>query len=623
MEIHKSMNKVTIYSDLKSKEPHHITVGQALGRIKNGKSKVAVEKIRSGGDGLKTSLPAVIFSGVVVGDKRRDEDVTEHSSYFCLDFDHLEDPTTKIAQLKSDPYIFAAWLSPSGDGVKALVKCTPSLEKHREMYTAFCERYPKLDTTSKNEARLCFESYDPDLYYNPHCKTWERTKTEAEVASERAERKDRRNVQLLGKAVAMVRTSWDGEKHDQLLKASRLLGGYVAAGRIDEQDAITTLVAEIAQKEDVKDLRGAKKTILDGINYGKRAPLHEAKKIEKAQEFLKRDDGTYDFLADRGEMATYEQSVIDGTLAVGQSSNIPVLDRHWMFKYNSLDWFGGLDNSGKSFVLWYLAVLEAMFNGVSTCMASFENNDGEVQKKLKEFYTGKPLAEMTPTERDSANKFIDTYFIIISSKKLYTWEELLITAEVIYDEVLQFDLLVAEPFNAMDIPSNLDEHRHNLKATNMLREFKENIATVWVADHVNSAAGRNRDSNGFVRVPWKAEISGGQIKANKADSFIIVHRVLNDPDRKYTTELHVQKIRSKETGGEPTDIENPVNFEMNQNYCGYTCAGIDPVKDYWARKEKGITTSLPPAPAPQAPTEDNASSRLGHKWPEETEAPPF
>jgi len=591
---------VTIYSNLKSKSPALIHVTQALARIKNGKSKTAVEGVRS--DTVdKKDLPCVVFAGKITDTKRTDANVTEHSGLFVLDWDKLDDPSTKKNQLKNDPYIFAAWISPSGKGVKALVKCSPNISQHEDMYVAFIERYPELDTTSKNISRLCFESYDSDLYYNQDSKVWTRTKTEAEVAKERSERKDRRNVQLLGKAIAMVRSSVDGEKHDQLLKAARLLGGYVAAGRIDEKDAIATLEGEIKQK-DVKNLNQARKTIVDGIEYGKRAPLHEAKKIEKAQEFLRRENGDFDFLADREEMDLYEQSIIDGTIAMGQSSNIPKLDRHWMYKYNSLDWFSGLDNSGKSFVLWYLSVLEAMFNGVKVSIASFENSDGELRKKLKEFYIGIPLVEMSAEEKELADKFVDEQFVIFSSKYLYTWEDFLIRAEVIYDEVMEFDLLIAEPFNAMDIPNNLDEHRHNLKATNMLREFKENFSTVWVADHVNSTAGRNKDKDGFIRTPWKSDVSGGQIKANKADSFIVVHRVLNDPTRKYNTELHVQKIRSKETGGEPTNMDEPVILRINKNYCGYTCEGVDPVVQFWERK--GLRRSEPER---RLPNWDNSS----------------
>ena len=117
----------------------------------------------------------------------------------------------------------------------------------------------------------------------------------------------------------------------------------------------------------------------------------------------------------------------------------------------------------------------------------------------------------------------------------------------------------------------------------MLRVFKENYATIWIADHASSAASRTKDKDGFVKVPWKSEISGGQIKANKADSFNIAHRFISDPARDRILEFHVQKIRSKETGGKPTPFDSPVKFVINSNYCGYTCGGVDPVAEFWGR----------------------------------------
>lgn len=38
------MSKVTIYKSMTAKTPHHITVGQALNRIRSGKSKELIEK---------------------------------------------------------------------------------------------------------------------------------------------------------------------------------------------------------------------------------------------------------------------------------------------------------------------------------------------------------------------------------------------------------------------------------------------------------------------------------------------------------------------------------------------------------------------------------------------------
>jgi len=74
-------------------------------------------------------------------------------------------------------------------------------------------------------------------------------------------------------ADVMIGRAADGEKHTELLKAARLLGGYVAGGSGDEHEAIAALRAAIEHKPGVKDLNAAYETIEDGIEYGKGAPL--------------------------------------------------------------------------------------------------------------------------------------------------------------------------------------------------------------------------------------------------------------------------------------------------------------------------------------------------------------
>lgn len=576
---------ITFYKDMYSKEPHHTSVGTALSRIKEGKIKDVIQKIRSGDKSLKSSLPCVIFAGEIIGD-RKDENVKTHSGFFVLDYDHV-DIEQKKNQLRADPYIYACWVSPSGDGIKALVRCPKNTEKHSEYYDAFIQRYPELDTTSRNISRLCFESYDPDIYINPNSRIWDKTPIKKEVIRDRKERlKNKRNTRTLSIAVDMIRTAMDGEKHDSVLKAGRLVGGYVATGRLDEVESISLLEQEINARPTIKDKNSAIKTLKDGIEHGKRQPIHEIKRLERKQDFVKRSNGEYDFLADVEEMDEYEQAVIDGTLEMGLPTGLPELDKYFMFKKNTLVFFGGIDNVGKSFVLWYLAVLQAIFNGIKFTVFSAENRDGEVRKKLKEFYVGKKMVEMTQYEREKSTEFIDAHFKIMTSKKMYTWEDILMHAEVLFDEGWEFDCLIAEPYNAMDVPNDMNMHAHNVKALNLLRVFKENYSSVWICDHANSQAARDKDEEGYVKVPWKSGLDGGQMKSNKTDDFIMIHRLVNHPNKWNVTEIHVMKVKSRETGGDITPKDDPFYLVMNPDMCGYhQFNALDPVYNHWHGKK--------------------------------------
>ncbi len=589
--------QVTIFKDIKdSNNPNYIPLGRALERIKSGPSKEKVLSIRTmiedGEDftDIKKSLPLILFSASSVKEimikkrdgtgeypsSRADESVVGHSGVFALDFDKC-DVEQKIDQLKKDPYIYACWIGPSGRGVKALVKCPTSVENHTLYYTAFLDRYPDLDTTSRNISRGTFESYDPNLYVNENSLQWDRKMTEEQRSSSKKKVENRRGNQVISTAVAMIRNSYDGIKHESLRDAAVLLGGYISTGRINESEAIKVLQEEIRAKNP-KDFVGACNTIQDGIEYGKKRPLHESKEIEKKQQFLKRDDGSYDFLASEEEMDEYEYKVINGLLEMGLVTGMNNLNTYWMFKKHTIVWFSGIDNVGKSFVLWYFSVLAAKFHDWKFIIHSAENGDGMVRKKLKEYYLGKSIKIMTPEELRAADLFVKTHYRIISSKQMHTFDSFLLKCEVLVDEGFEADCVIGEPWNSFDIKGNTDRYTSLIHNLNLLRVFKENYCSFWAADHVNTSSARAKDDEGYQLAPGKADIEMGQMKANKVDDFIVIHRLGNHPFKKNETQIHVVKIKDKETGGQLTEKDNPVIIELEDDYCGFRCNNINPIK---------------------------------------------
>jgi hypothetical protein len=582
---------ITIFKDFQDiSKPHQITVEQALERIRLGRSRDKVEEIRNSTDKakideLKKQLPCILFSvsktKMVINRKdneshRDDVCVVEHSGYFALDFDKCS-VKLKMDQLKKDPYIAAAWLSPTGTGVRAIVKCPPSVENHSLYYTAFLDRYPELDPTSRNISRICFESYDPNLYINPNALVFDKRLTEEERRRNRDSVVNRKGSKVISTAVAMVRSSYDGNKHDTLRNAAVLLGGYIATGRVKEDEAIKVLEEEIRAKNP-QDFNGAQKTIIDGIEFGKTRPLAESKKIEKAQQYLRRSDGSYDFLADEREMDEYLIKLINGELEMGLPTGLNGLNTYWMFKKNHIVFFSGLDSVGKSFLVWYLAVLAAKFHNWKIIIHSAENRDGQLRKKLMEFYLGKSVKVMDDEELTIARDFVSEHFRIISSTQMHTLEDFLLKCEIVIDEGFEASVVIGEPWNSFDTPGNVERYGNLIHNLNVLRVFKETYCSVWVADHVNTAAARLKDKDGYVLPPTKADVEGGQMKANKCDDFIIIHRVGNHQFKKKETQIHVVKVKDEETGGRKTDKDSPVILELEEDYSGYTCNGVNPIK---------------------------------------------
>ena len=154
--------------------PYYKPIETVLERIKKGKSKDLVKSIREKKDKsernpLKKKLPAICFSGKF--STRADNAMLEHSGFICLDFDGYKSKKDMLEfkeDLKEEEFVYSVFISPSGNGLKVLVKIPPVFENHRKHFNALesyfdCEEF---DTSCKNESRVCYESYDPKIYIN-------------------------------------------------------------------------------------------------------------------------------------------------------------------------------------------------------------------------------------------------------------------------------------------------------------------------------------------------------------------------------------------------------------------------------------------------------------------------
>ena len=166
---------VTIFQNiLNTDTPFFREINIILDRIKDGASKDLVLKIRKEQNKtlrneLKKQLPSILFSGKFP--RRSDVAIESHSGLMCLDFDSYnkqKDMVSDKAKFSKDKYCYSVFISPSGKGLKMLVKTPKDIEGHIGYFLAL-EKYfqsPHFDKTSKNISRVCYESYDPLIYIN-------------------------------------------------------------------------------------------------------------------------------------------------------------------------------------------------------------------------------------------------------------------------------------------------------------------------------------------------------------------------------------------------------------------------------------------------------------------------
>lgn len=185
------MHQITIFRNIQdTSTPFYRDVTVVLDRIREGANsngvatptkdiikKVRAEKRKAERNELKKQLPAICFSGTFT--KRLDSAIQEHSGLICLDFDGYEkkkDLLSDKKKLSESKYSYAVFISPSGNGLKVLVKVPSDIENHKNFFNSLERFYqnPHFDTTSKNISRVCYESHDPLIHINEKASVWDR-----------------------------------------------------------------------------------------------------------------------------------------------------------------------------------------------------------------------------------------------------------------------------------------------------------------------------------------------------------------------------------------------------------------------------------------------------------------
>ena len=171
------MSQIAFFQHLGAKG-ENVPLSKMLDEIKGNKWKGQVNRLRTFGresekyETAKRNLPAFMLSGTTRGGHKA-SDVIEHSGLLQIDVDKIG--ADKVGDLRDrigdDRHIQAAWISPSGDGVKAIMRIPASIEGHKAAFAAASEYMEqvycvKIDASCSDVGRLCFVSHDPDLVVN-------------------------------------------------------------------------------------------------------------------------------------------------------------------------------------------------------------------------------------------------------------------------------------------------------------------------------------------------------------------------------------------------------------------------------------------------------------------------
>lgn len=120
----------------------------------------------------KRYLPAFTPSGLFEGGRKM-EFLKEYTGLLILDIDKIPTDLYNNVRAKAREIVFsyAVFTSPSGNGLKILVRVNTSQHQHRAVFNEVKKFYENalnvpVDPSGKDITRLCFLSWDPDIYVN-------------------------------------------------------------------------------------------------------------------------------------------------------------------------------------------------------------------------------------------------------------------------------------------------------------------------------------------------------------------------------------------------------------------------------------------------------------------------
>lgn len=558
------MSNATIYKHIfERKNGFYRPVDSLLDRIRTGTSKEKVEEIRTSLDKekaneLKKNLPSVCFSGEF--SERTDTGLIKHSGFICLDFDKV-DISEQITDLINNAFIYSCWISPSGEGVKALVRVADG-SKHREHFQALQDLFPGIDKSGVNESRVCYESYDPNIYVNRNAAVFTKIKTveRVEIKESLSGSSDIFNnllKWLTSKGDAFV----SGERNSFIFK----LASACCRFGIDETDATSLINQEFQLNQSNFSVKEGEQAIKSAYRANKTkqgtATFERGKLIDQVtkSEISVKEILSDDFIL---QDVVYGISVKEEAIKIYETGYEKVdgigfdFDNHWKPKTKELTLLTGIGNYGKStFDDWY-KLNRAVLHGDKFGIFSPENNPAEeyyhglVEILLGDDCTPRNPYKPTKDRYDKAYDFVSNHFFYVYPK------EALSTPEYIMEKF--FELIVKEkcnwftidPFNQLSNDYSKSGGRSDKYLEDVLSRFlrftQQNNVYMNIVAHPKQMIKQGND----YPEPDKFDIADGAMWNNKMDNMLVYHRPFasSDPQNPLCTIKSIKVRRQKVVG---------------------------------------------------------------------------
>ncbi len=171
---------ISAYKNVHDSNDQDVALDSFLNGIKSGAWQDCVLKVRTIQDkkeraAEKQKCPLVTISGSF--QERKDAAIRKHSGFIAIDIDNIENANTTKEIIAKDSYIYAAFVSISGNGLCCLFKIDGT--RHADAFESIAaylyDTYQIIvDQSGKNVSRARFVSFDPFIHINEKAITFKK-----------------------------------------------------------------------------------------------------------------------------------------------------------------------------------------------------------------------------------------------------------------------------------------------------------------------------------------------------------------------------------------------------------------------------------------------------------------
>ncbi len=496
-----------------------------------------------------------------------------------MDFDNIENLESKKAELKKSDFVYACWVSPSGNGLKALVKIADT-GKHREHFDSMMETFNGLDKSGINVSRVCYESYDPDLYVNDNSKEYTKTKTIKTITESN---KVDDSVDVFKNILKWLTNNGSafvtGERNLFIFKLASACNRF----GMPEHDCYLLSRQNLSTGDKSFSENEMRRTISGAYQRGSSEHGTAEFTNERLTNKITRDEVKLESIThDIYDTSVKPKDVIFGIDVKSDAFKlydfgfdsvkgigVPEIDTLFKMKHGEISLLSGIGNYGKSsFLKWYTVLRVVLFNEKFAFFSPEDNPAQEFYHDLVEIYLGancSPENTYRP-ERDLYEKAYDK----ISKNIFYIYpKDIAPTPEYIKERFLELcikekiDGCIIDPFNQMandyGKAGRTDKYLETF-LSDCSRFAQTNNVYFMIVAHPKQLKKEKGEMN--YPEPDVFDIADGAMWNNKMDNILIYHRPLRgtDPNNSMCT-FSSKKIRRQKIVGKL----GAVSFELSRS----------------------------------------------------------